>query len=105
MNNNDQAARGEPSPSQVWSALVSGAIMVKDAAIEAAYGNFTKHMVAHGAHEVAAAMLNGSGFVMYPRGTHEDHTNEQAKVQQQPEQQHEQPQQKIDDRNRGGLSM
>jgi len=31
-----------------------------------------KQMGAHGAHELAAAIFNGSAFVMYPRGTHED---------------------------------
>jgi len=30
-------------------------------------------MGAHGAHEFAAALFNGSAFVMYPRGTREDH--------------------------------
>ena len=28
-----------------------------------------KDMGAHGVHEMAAALFNGSGFVMYPRGT------------------------------------
>ena len=32
-----------------------------------------KQMGAHGAHELAAALFNGSAFVMYPRGSREDH--------------------------------
>ncbi len=33
-----------------------------------------KDMAAHGAHELAAALFNGSAFVMYPRGgSREDH--------------------------------
>jgi len=32
-----------------------------------------KQMGAHGAHELAAALFNNSGFVMYPRGTRDDH--------------------------------
>jgi hypothetical protein len=32
-----------------------------------------KQQVAFGAHELAAALFNGSGFVMYPRGTRDDH--------------------------------
>ena len=32
-----------------------------------------KQMGAHGAHELAAAIFTGSSFVMYPRGSHEDH--------------------------------
>jgi hypothetical protein len=31
-----------------------------------------KGMGAHGAHELAAALFNGSAFVMYPRGKHDD---------------------------------
>ncbi len=31
------------------------------------------HKAAHGAHEGAAALFNGSAFVMYPRGQHDDH--------------------------------
>jgi hypothetical protein len=30
-------------------------------------GSEIKQMGAHGAHEMAAALFNGSGFVMYPR--------------------------------------
>jgi hypothetical protein len=32
-----------------------------------------KQMGAQGAHELAAALFNGSGFVMYPRGGKDDH--------------------------------
>ena len=69
---------------------------IKDVAVEAAYGNFTKHMVAHGAHEVAAALFNGQGFVMYPRGTREDPA---------PAQQHAVPEQKQEQKQDRGLSM
>jgi hypothetical protein len=31
-----------------------------------------RQMAAHGSHEVAATLFNGSAFVMYPRGTRED---------------------------------
>jgi hypothetical protein len=31
-----------------------------------------KQMGAHGAHEFSAAMFNGSAYVMYPRGHHDD---------------------------------
>jgi hypothetical protein len=36
-------------------------------------GTELKQMGAHGAHELAAALFNGSAFVMYPRGSREDH--------------------------------
>src|SRR4051812_34875087 len=40
-------------------------------------GGELKQMGTHGAHELAAALFNGnqggSAFVMYPRGTHDDH--------------------------------
>src|SRR5438552_484374 len=36
-------------------------------------GHEMKQQVAFGAHELAAALFNGSGFVMYPRGTRDDH--------------------------------
>jgi hypothetical protein len=35
-------------------------------------GHEIKQQVASGAHELAAALFNGSGFVMYPRGTRDD---------------------------------
>ncbi len=35
-------------------------------------GHEAKQQVAFGAHEIAAALFNGSGFVMYPRGTKDD---------------------------------
>jgi hypothetical protein len=31
-----------------------------------------KQIGAHGAHELAAALFNGSSFVMYPRGSRDD---------------------------------
>ena len=31
-----------------------------------------KQMAAHGSHESAACLFNGSAFVMYPRGSHDD---------------------------------
>jgi len=45
-----------------------------EAAKEAArqMGTELKHMGAHGSHEVAATLFNGSAFVMYPRGRHDD---------------------------------
>jgi hypothetical protein len=57
-----------------------------------------KQMAAHGAHELAAALFNGSGFVMYPRGTRDDHGKdgpEQSQAQGQEPQQQE----------RGGRTM
>jgi hypothetical protein len=58
------------------------------------------HQVGAGSHEIAAALFNGSGFVMYPRGTKDD-------VGIEPEhgldnQAMEQPQQQ---QERGGRSM
>lgn len=46
---------------------------------------------AHGAHELAAALFNGSPFVMYPRtdGQHEDAQHGLPEAAQQPEQQQE----------------
>lgn len=35
-----------------------------------------KQQVAFGAHELAAALFNGSGFVMYPRGTRDEQGKE-----------------------------
>jgi hypothetical protein len=36
-------------------------------------GHETKQQVTFGAHELAAALFNGSAFVMYPRGARDDH--------------------------------
>jgi hypothetical protein len=36
-------------------------------------GHELKQQVAFGAHELAAALFNGSGFIMYPRGSRDDH--------------------------------
>jgi len=39
-------------------------------------GTELKQMGTHGAHELAAALFNGSAYVMYPRGSHDG--NEQT---------------------------
>jgi hypothetical protein len=44
--------------------------MVCKAATE--MGAEIKQMGAHGAHEFSAAIFNGSAYVMYPRGHHDD---------------------------------
>jgi len=51
--------------------LAEMAPSVKGAVAE--IGAELKQMGSHGAHELAAALFNGSGFVMYPRGTRDDH--------------------------------
>ena len=43
-------------------------------------GHELKANVAHGAHELAAALFNGSAFVMYPRGTREDGKEQDQQV-------------------------
>ena len=43
---------------------------VKRVALEC--GRELKQMGAHGAHEASACLFNGSAFVMYPRGSHDD---------------------------------
>jgi hypothetical protein len=46
-----------------------------------------KQQAAHGAHEMAAALFNGSSFVMYPRqASHDDPQQGQTQETQQPEQ-------------------
>jgi len=53
-------------------------------------GHEAKQQVAFGAHELAAGLFNGSGFVMYPRGSRDDqgkeghgvHGPEQGQVEQ-----------------------
>src|SRR5690349_18313406 len=44
-------------------------------AVNVAYGQEMKGFVAHGAHESASLLFNGSAFVMYPRNANgkEDH--------------------------------
>ena len=54
---------------------------LKDAPAE--IGAEMKHMAAQGAHELAAALFNGSAFVMYPRGVKED--SQHMQPEQQPE--------------------
>jgi hypothetical protein len=46
---------------------------LKDLAVRAAHemGGELKQMGAHGAHELSAGLFSGSGFVMYPRGHHD----------------------------------
>ena len=61
-------------------------------------GSEMKQMAAHGAHELAAALFNnGSGFVMYPRGTREDPEHGLAAEAQKPQQEAQQ--------ERGGRSL
>jgi hypothetical protein len=55
-----------------------------------------KQMGAHGAHELAAAIFNGSPYVMYPRGNH-DGGKEQETPAVEP--------QAIEERSREGRSM
>jgi hypothetical protein len=54
-----------------------------------------KDQLAHGSHELAAALFNGSPFVMYARGGHDE--GPQHGLPEQPELQQE--------RDRGGLEM
>jgi hypothetical protein len=54
-------------------------------------------MGAHGSHELAAALFNGSGFVMYPRAPREGHRVEDPQPGVTPE---AQPQQE-----RGGREL
>jgi len=59
-----------------------------------------KQQAAHGAHETAAALFNGSAFVMYPRNEQgQDHGHG---LQGQAVQQPEAPQQ---EQSRGGMEM
>jgi hypothetical protein len=61
-------------------------------------GSELKQMGAHGAHELAAALFNGSSYVMYPRGSHDggkEQTVETPAVEPQA----------IEEKSRGGRSM
>ena len=60
-------------------------------------GSEIKQMGAHGAHELAAALFNGSAFVMYPRASHERQRVEDPQHGLPPEAQKEQ--------ERGGMEM
>jgi hypothetical protein len=63
------------------------------------------HKAGHGAHELAAALFNGSGFVMYPRGGKDDHGihgPQQSQEGHQGVEQHEPPTQQHE---RGGRSL
>jgi hypothetical protein len=60
-----------------------------------------------GAHELAAALFNGSAFVMYPRGSKEDQSNQGPEPSHEQAQdgqgmQHDAPGQHVE---RGGRSM
>ena len=57
---------------------------LKTLAREAAHqmGGELKQMAAHGSHEVSAAIWNGSAFVMYPRGSHDDQSVDHGPPQQ-----------------------
>jgi hypothetical protein len=57
-------------------------------------GAEVKQQAAHGAHELAAALFNGNGFVMYPRQSSHDDT--QQGLPQEPQQ---------PERERGGREM
>jgi hypothetical protein len=56
-----------------------------------------KDQLAHGAHELAAALFNGSPFVMYARGGRDDNEPQQGLPETQQEMKQE--------RDRGGLEM
>jgi hypothetical protein len=66
-----------------------------------------KQMGSHGAHELAAALFNGSGFVMYPRGGKDDHgIHGPASSQEQVQDHHGiQPESPTQEHERGGRSM
>jgi hypothetical protein len=73
-------------------------------------GHEMKQQVVSGAHELAAALFSGSGFVMYPRGTRDDHGKDGHGVhgleQGQGEQSGmEKPQQEGQQQDRGGREM
>ena len=50
-----------------------------------------RHAGAHGAHELAAALFNGSGYVMYPRGSKDDPQQDQGHNVHGPQQEAAQP--------------
>jgi len=114
MTEEQQALSQELFGGQQQSLSVMGAL--KEAALAVAPGlkNFgsdikqeLSYQVGAGAHELAAALFNGSAFVMYPRGGKEDHGihgPEQSHEQAQDTQgmQQETPSQHLE---RGGRSM
>jgi hypothetical protein len=65
------------------------------AAINAAYSGGMKDFVAHGSHELANALFNGGGYVMYPRGSHDNGAENDQQEKEVPSKQIE----------RGGMSM
>jgi hypothetical protein len=63
-------------------------------------GNEIVQQTQAGAHELAAALFNGSAFVMYPRGTRDDHgVHGPEKEQPTP------PQQRQPEQERGGREL
>jgi hypothetical protein len=62
-------------------------------ALDALYSGEMKSFVGHGSHEIANMLFNGSGFVMYPRGSHDN--GPEKGQENEPEKQHE----------RGGIGM
>jgi hypothetical protein len=80
------------------------------AVLDAAYSQSAQHFVAHGAHELAAALFNGNAFVMYPRGTREDHGNDghgvhgDLKAPETPQMQPQNDNQNENQHERGGRS-
>jgi hypothetical protein len=65
-------------------------------------GNEFDHQIGAGAHELAAALFNGSAFVMYPRGTKEDPGVHGPEAQGQDVQEVQQPPPQIE---RGGIEL
>jgi hypothetical protein len=69
------------------------------------------HKASMGAHELAAALFNGSGFVMYPRGGQDDHGIHGPEQSQNHAPDHTQgnqdmqPQSPTQEHERGGRSM
>ena len=49
-------------------------------------GHECQEQLRHGADEAAAALFNGSAYVMYPRGSHDDaHRVQQPQIEQERE--------------------
>ncbi len=68
-------------------------------------GHELKQQVAFGAHELAAALFNGSGFVMYPRGSREDPGKEGHGVHGPEQGQGEQSSVEQQEQERGGREL
>ncbi len=102
------AGRGEPSIGAleaVKEAFLAIAPGLKDAGPEIA--TELKQMGAQGAHELAAALFNGNGFVMYPRGGKDEHGVHGPEQSQDHAQDHQgmQPESPTQEHERGGRSM